>query len=106
MILSRSYFGSYGLNANVFERSGIGSLSSLSSQNNSLLNQLRAMHQGNQPYEPEPQYQGPQPQAQYEAPVNQAYSEVNGVPNMSFEEAGLASDADMLEIERVVDTKE
>jgi hypothetical protein len=81
-------------------------LLSLSAQNNSLLNQLRAMQQGQQPYEPEPQYQQPQPQPQYEAPVNQAYSDVNGVPNVSFEEAGLVSDAEMLEIERVVDTKE
>jgi hypothetical protein len=38
--------------------------------------------------------------------MSQAYSDVNGVPNMSFEEAGLVSDAEMLEIERVVDTKE
>jgi hypothetical protein len=81
-------------------------LLSLSAQNNSLLNQLRSMQQGQQPYEPEPQYQQPQPQPQYEAPVSQAYSDVNGVPNMSFEEAGLVSDAEMLEIERVVDTKE
>jgi hypothetical protein len=79
-------------------------LLSLSAQNNSLLNQLRVMHQGQQTYEPTPQYQQPQPQ--YEAPANQPYSDVNGVPNMSFEESGLVSDADMLDIERVVDTKE
>jgi len=76
-------------------------LLSLKSQTNSLLNQLRAMN-GNQPqyepqYEPQPQ---PQPQPVYQEPV------VNEVPNMSFEQAGLVSDEEMLDIERVVETKE
>jgi hypothetical protein len=70
-------------------------LLSLKSQTNSLLTQLRAMN-GNQPqYEPQPQ-----PQPAYQEPV------IQDVPNMSFEQAGLVSDEDMLDIERVVETKE
>jgi hypothetical protein len=78
-------------------------LLSLKSQTNSLLTQLRAMN-GNQPqYEPQPQPQyepQPQPQPVYQEPV------IQDVPNMSFEQAGLVSDEDMLDIERVVETKE
>lgn len=78
-------------------------LLSLKSQTNSLLNQLRMMNTPQQPqYQPEPQ-----PQPVYEQPTNQAFdAQVNAVPNMSFEESGLASDEDMLDIEKVVDTKE
>ena len=81
-------------------------LLSLKSQTNSLLDQLRAMSDG-QPKEP--QYE--QPQQQYEQPqqpVNQVYSEVNGVPNSTVEELQdeLIADEDMLEIEQVVITKE
>jgi len=75
-------------------------LLSLKSQTNSLLNQLRAMNSGQPQYEqPQPQYE-PQPQPQYQEPA------IQDVPNMSFEEAGLVSDEDMLDIERVVETKE
>jgi hypothetical protein len=81
-------------------------LLSLKSQSSSLLAQLRVMNTNQPQYQPEPQYQQPQPQPQNEAPVNQVYSEANGVPNMSYEEAGLVSDVEMLDIERVVDTKE
>jgi len=74
-------------------------LLSLKSQTNSLLNQLRAMNSGQPQYEqPQPQYE-PQPQPQYQEPA------IQDVPNMSFEEAGLVSDEDMLDIERVVETK-
>ena len=76
-------------------------LLSLKAQTNSLLDQLRSMNTGQQQYQ-ETQQQQPQ----YEAPVNQAYSQANDVPNMTFEEAGLVSDEDMLDIERVVETKE
>lgn len=78
-------------------------LLSLKSQTNSLLNQLRMMNTPQQPqYAPEPQ-----PQPIYEQPTNQAFdAQVNMVPNMSFEESGLASDEEMLDIERVVETKE
>jgi hypothetical protein len=78
-------------------------LLSLKASTNSLLEQLRAMNSGQPQYAPEPQPQYQQPQQQ---PVNQAYSEVNGVPNVSFEEAGLISDEDMLDIEKVLETKE
>jgi hypothetical protein len=81
-------------------------LLSLKSQSSSLLAQLRVMNTNQPQYQPEPQYQQPQPQPQNEAPINQVYSEANGVPNMSYEEAGLVSDVEMLDIERVVDTKE
>jgi hypothetical protein len=78
-------------------------LLSLKSQTNSLLNQLRAMSTGQPQYEaPQPQYE-PQPQPaqpQYQEPV------IQDVPNMTFEQAGLVSDEDMLDIERVVETKE
>lgn len=78
-------------------------LLSLKSQTNSLLNQLRAMNTGQQQYEaPQPQYE-PQPQPeqpQYQEPV------VQDVPNMTFEQVGLVSDEDMLDIERVIETKE
>ena len=78
-------------------------LLSLKSQTNSLLNQLRAMSTGQPQYEaPQPQYE-PQPQPaqpQYQEPV------VQDVPNMTFEQAGLVSDEDMLDIERVIETKE
>lgn len=81
-------------------------LLSLKNQTNSLLDQLRAMSDG-QPKEP--QYE--QPQQQYDQPqqsVNQVYSEVNGVPNSTVEELQdeLVADEDMLEIEQVVVTKE
>ena len=76
-------------------------LLSLKSQTNSLLNQLRAMNTGQPQYEPQPQPQyEPQPQPAYQEPV------IEDVPNMSFEQAGLVSDEDMLDIERVVETKE
>ena len=79
-------------------------LLSLKSQTNSLLNQLRAMNTGQPQYEPQPQPQyEPQPQPaqpQYQEPV------IQDVPNMTFEQAGLVSDEDMLDIERVVETKE
>lgn len=79
-------------------------LLSLKSQTNSLLNQLRAMNTTQPQYQPEsqPQYQ-PQPQ-----PAQQQYQEpvIEDVPNMTFEQAGLVSDEDMLDIERVVETKE
>jgi hypothetical protein len=77
-------------------------LLSLKSSTNSLLEQLRAMNtqQPQNSEEPQPQYQEPQ------QPVNQVYSEVNGVPNVSFEESGLVSDEDMLNIEKVLETKE
>jgi hypothetical protein len=79
-------------------------LLSLKSQTNSLLNQLRAMNTTQPQYEPQPQPQyqpEPQPaQAQYQEPV------VEDVPNMTFEQAGLVSDEDMLDIERVIETKE
>ena len=78
-------------------------LLSLKSQTSSLLNQLRMMNTPQQPqYQPEPQ---PQQQPVYEQP---RYEEpvISDVPNMSFEEAGLTSDEDMLDIERVVETKE
>jgi hypothetical protein len=74
-------------------------LLSLKSQTNSLLEQLRSMNsaQPQQPqYEPEPQPEQPR----YQEPI------VENVPNMSFEESGLVSDVDMLEIEKVVETKE
>jgi len=78
-------------------------LLSLKSQTNSLLNQLRAMSTGQPQYEaPQPQYE-PQPQPaqpQYQEPV------IQDVTNMTFEQAGLVSDEDMLDIERVVETKE
>ena len=77
-------------------------LLSLKAQTNSLLDQLRSMNTGQQQYQETQQQQQPQ----YEAPVNQAYSQANDVPNMTFEEAGLVSDEDMLDIERVVETKE
>ena len=55
----------------------------------------------------ESQYQQPQPRPQYEAPQPATQEPtIENIPNMTFEESGLASDADMLEIERVVDTKE
>lgn len=76
-------------------------LLSLKSQTNSLLNQLRMMNTPQQPqYQPEPQPQPVYEQPRYEEPV------IENVPNMSFEEAGLASDEEMLDIERVVETKE
>jgi hypothetical protein len=81
-------------------------LLSLKSQTNSLLNQLRAMNTGQPQYEPQPQPQPqyePQPQPaqpQYQEPV------IEDVPNMTFEQAGLVSDEDMLDIERVIETKE
>ena len=79
-------------------------LLSLKSQTNSLLNQLRMMNTPQQPqYAPEPQAVYEQPT--YEAPVNNVQA-VEEVPNMTFEEAGLASDEEMLDIERVVETKE
>ncbi len=54
----------------------------------------------NQPqYEPQPQPQ-PQPQPVYQEPI------LENVPNMSFDQAGLVSDEEMLDIERVVETKE
>jgi hypothetical protein len=77
-------------------------LLSLKSQTNSLLNQLRAMNTGQPQYEPQQQYE-PQPQqapTQYQEPV------IEDVPNMTFEQSGLATDEEMLEIERVVETKE
>jgi hypothetical protein len=59
------------------------------------------MNTGQPQYEPQPQPQyEPQPQPQYQEPV------IEDVPNMSFEQAGLVSDEDMLDIERVVETKE
>lgn len=76
-------------------------LLSLKSQTNSLLNQLRMMNTPQQPqYAPEPQPQPVYEQPRYEEPV------IENVPNMSFEESGLASDEAMLDIERVVETKE
>lgn len=76
-------------------------LLSLKSQTNSLLNQLRMMNTPQQPqYQPEPQPQPVYEQPRYEEPV------AANVPNMSFEEAGLTSDEDMLDIEKVVETKE
>lgn len=79
-------------------------LLSLKSQTNSLLNQLRMMNTPQQPqYAPEPQPVYEQPR--YEAPVNDVQP-VQEVPNMTFEEAGLATDEEMLDIERVVETKE
>jgi len=79
-------------------------LLSLKSQTNSLLNQLRAMNTTQPQYEPQPQPQyqpEPQPaQPQYQEPV------IEDVPNMTFEQAGLVSDEDMLDIERVIETKE
>ena len=73
-------------------------LLSLKAQTNSLLDQLRSMNTAQQ------QYQQPEPK-QYEATVNQDYQS-NEVTNMTFEEAGLTSDEDMLEIEKVLETKE
>lgn len=82
-------------------------LLSLKSQTSSLLNQLRMMNTPQQPqYAPEPQPAPPvYEQPRYEQPVNDAQP-VPLVENMTFEQAGLASDEDMLDIERVVETKE
>lgn len=75
-------------------------LLSLKAQTNSLLDQLRAMNTNKAP-----QYsQSPEPQ-QYQQPI-QNNDQQSNVNTMSFDEAGLVSDEDMLDIERVVETKE
>lgn len=75
-------------------------LLSLKAQTNSLLDQLRAMNTNQAP-----QYsQSPEPQ-QYQQPI-QNNDQQSNVNTMSFDEAGLVSDEDMLDIERVVETKE
>lgn len=80
-------------------------LLSLKSQTNSLLNQLRMMNTPQQPqYAPEPQPVYEQPI--YEAPVDNMPPVQEVTKNMTFEEAGLTSDEEMLDIERVVETKE
>ena len=80
-------------------------LLSLKSQTNSLLNQLRMMNTPQQAqYAPEPQPVYEQPS--YEAPIENPQPVQEVTKNMTFEEAGLASDEDMLDIERVVETKE
>lgn len=80
-------------------------LLSLKSQTNSLLNQLRMMNTPQQPqYAPEPQPVYEQPT--YEAPVDNMPPVQEVTKNMTFEEAGLTSDEEMLDIERVVETKE
>jgi hypothetical protein len=74
-------------------------LLSLKSQTNSLLSQLRAMNTNQPQYEPQPEPQS-QPEPMYQEPL------IENVPNMSFDQAGLVSDEEMLDIERVVETKE
>lgn len=69
-------------------------LLSLSSQNTAVVNQLRAMA------EPQPQY-APEPQPQYEQPQPQ-----NEQPQPKPEYQELVSDAEMLDIDMVVETKE
>lgn len=75
-------------------------LLSLKAQTNSLLDQLRAMNTNQAPQ----YYQSPEPQ-QYQQPI-QNNDQQSNVNTMSFDEAGLVSDEDMLDIERVVETKE
>ena len=82
-------------------------LLSLKSQTNSLLNQLRMMNDAYQA--PQPQYE-PQPQPAQEPQPQQAQQEVvyeeQVVPTTSFVDSGLVADIDMLDIERIVETKE
>lgn len=82
-------------------------LLSLKSQTNSLLNQLRMMNDAYQA--PQPQYE-PQPQPAQEPQPQQATQEVvyeqQEVPTTSFVDSGLVADEDMLDIERIVETKE
>jgi len=76
-------------------------LLSLKAQTNSLLDQLRSMNSNQGQYA-----QNNEPQQQYEPPVNEVNTQTNNMSSVSFEEAGLTSDEEMLDIERVIETRE
>ena len=76
-------------------------LLSLKAQTNSLLDQLRSMNSNQGQYA-----QNNEPQQQYQPPVNEVNPQTNNMSSVSFEEAGLTSDEEMLDIERVIETRE